>query len=175
MAMPRPDQESKAFFESVLPDDPRVQARPMFGNVSGFLNSNMFMGLLGSDFLILGPPPAPPPESAPQARQPRDPAARGPASQACCRSAGPQPRTRRRCREAGAAQPRSRIPVPARRPGESTRRWRVGPALRQTLAQASRLRGHERRRRPPPATAALAPLSALTPPEAALGIDSFPR
>ena len=52
MTMPRPDAESKAFFESVLPDDRRVSARPMFGNVAGFVNGNMFMGLFGNDLLV---------------------------------------------------------------------------------------------------------------------------
>ena len=52
MPMPRPDAESKAFFESVLPDDPRVKVRPMFGNVAGFLNGNMFIGLFGSDLFV---------------------------------------------------------------------------------------------------------------------------
>ena len=50
--MPRPDAKSKAFFESVLPDDPRVHARPMFGNVAGFVNGNMFIGLYGSDLFV---------------------------------------------------------------------------------------------------------------------------
>ena len=49
MPMPRPDQGSRYFFDSVLPDDPRVTARPMFGNLAGFVNGNMFMGLYGDD------------------------------------------------------------------------------------------------------------------------------
>ena len=52
MPFPRPDEETKAYFESVLPDDPRVQVKPMFGNVAGFLNGNMFMGLFGADLLV---------------------------------------------------------------------------------------------------------------------------
>ena len=52
MPFPRPDEASKEFFESVLPDDPRVQMRPMFGNVAGFLNGNMFIGLFGNDLLM---------------------------------------------------------------------------------------------------------------------------
>jgi len=50
--MSRPDAESRAFFESVLPDDPRVKARPMFGNVAGFVNGNMFMDLHGDDLFL---------------------------------------------------------------------------------------------------------------------------
>ena len=52
MPFPRPDEATKAYFESVLPDDPRVQVRPMFGNVAGFLNGNMFIGVFGNDLLL---------------------------------------------------------------------------------------------------------------------------
>ena len=52
MYMPRPDEASKTFFESILPEDTRVQVRPMFGNVAGFVNGNMFMGLLGSELFV---------------------------------------------------------------------------------------------------------------------------
>jgi TfoX/Sxy family transcriptional regulator of competence genes len=50
--MPRPGRESLDFFESVLPDDPRVTARPMFGNMAGFVNGNMFIGLYGDDMFV---------------------------------------------------------------------------------------------------------------------------
>ena len=52
MPMPKPDEESKEFFETILPDDPRVKVRPMFGNVAGFVNGNMFIGLFGSDLFV---------------------------------------------------------------------------------------------------------------------------
>ena len=52
MTMPNPDAESKTYFESVLPEDARVSVRPMFGNVAGFVNSNMFMGLFGNDLFV---------------------------------------------------------------------------------------------------------------------------
>ena len=52
MPMPRPDEASKAFFESIVPDGPRVQVRPMFGNVAGFVNGNMFTGLHGNDLFV---------------------------------------------------------------------------------------------------------------------------
>ena len=52
MSFPRPDDASRAFFESILPDDPRVQVRPMFGNVAGFVNGNMFIGLFGDEVLV---------------------------------------------------------------------------------------------------------------------------
>ena len=52
MAFPRPDDDTKAFFNSVLPDDPNVRARPMFGNLAGFVNGNMFMGVFGSTVFV---------------------------------------------------------------------------------------------------------------------------
>ncbi len=52
MKIPRPDEEAKEFFKSILPKDPQVTIRPMFGNLSGFVNGNMFMGLLGNDVFL---------------------------------------------------------------------------------------------------------------------------
>ena len=52
MSMPKPEEASKKFFESTLPEDTRVQVRPMFGNVAGFVNGTMYMGLFGSDFFV---------------------------------------------------------------------------------------------------------------------------
>jgi len=48
MSMPKPDDESKAYFRSLVPDDPRIQSRPMFGNLAAFVNGNMFLALFGS-------------------------------------------------------------------------------------------------------------------------------
>jgi len=47
MAFPRPAPASKDFFDAVVPDDPRVQVWPMFGNFVAFVNGNMFLGLFG--------------------------------------------------------------------------------------------------------------------------------
>lgn len=52
MKMPKPTDEDRARFSALVPDDPRVDARPMFGNVAAFVNGNMFMGLLGSQIGI---------------------------------------------------------------------------------------------------------------------------
>jgi len=52
MKIPLPDEDSKEFFRSILPDDPRITIRPMFGNVSAFVNGNMFVGLFGNDLLV---------------------------------------------------------------------------------------------------------------------------
>jgi TfoX/Sxy family transcriptional regulator of competence genes len=53
--MPRADEATRAFFESILPDDPRVSVRPMFGNVAAFVNGNMFSGVFGNDVLCACP------------------------------------------------------------------------------------------------------------------------
>jgi TfoX/Sxy family transcriptional regulator of competence genes len=50
--MPKPDEETTAFFRSVVPDAPDVQVRPMFGQTSAFVNGNMFAGTFGKDPLV---------------------------------------------------------------------------------------------------------------------------
>ncbi len=52
MKIPRPDEDSKRFFRSILPDDQTVTVRPMFGNEAAFVNGNMFMGLYGSGMFV---------------------------------------------------------------------------------------------------------------------------
>jgi TfoX/Sxy family transcriptional regulator of competence genes len=47
--IPKPSEADKAYFRSIVPPDPRVEIKPMFGNLGAFLNGNMFMGLFGSD------------------------------------------------------------------------------------------------------------------------------
>ena len=49
MQMPKPTDEDKERFRSLVPDDPRVEVKPMFGNLGAFVNGNMFMGLFGAD------------------------------------------------------------------------------------------------------------------------------
>lgn len=48
MQIPKPTQQDKDFLRSVVPDDPRVELKPMFGNLAAFVNGNMFAGLFGS-------------------------------------------------------------------------------------------------------------------------------
>jgi TfoX/Sxy family transcriptional regulator of competence genes len=48
MQIPRPTEEDKQFFRSVVPDVPGVEVKPMFGNLGAFVNGNMFAGLFGS-------------------------------------------------------------------------------------------------------------------------------
>jgi TfoX/Sxy family transcriptional regulator of competence genes len=47
--IPKPSDEDKDYFRSLVPDDPAVETKPMFGNLGAFLNGNMFMGLFGAD------------------------------------------------------------------------------------------------------------------------------
>ncbi len=47
MQVPKPSDAAKALFISVVPDDPRVVVKPMFGNLGAFVNGNMFAGLYG--------------------------------------------------------------------------------------------------------------------------------
>jgi TfoX/Sxy family transcriptional regulator of competence genes len=49
MQIPKPTEGDKDYFRSILPPDPRVEVKPMFGNIAGFVNGNMFAGLFGSD------------------------------------------------------------------------------------------------------------------------------
>jgi TfoX/Sxy family transcriptional regulator of competence genes len=52
MPFPRADEKTKALFQSVVPDDSRVQLRPMFGHTAAFVNGNMFAGFLGTDIMV---------------------------------------------------------------------------------------------------------------------------
>ena len=52
MKFPHADEKTKEFFLSVLPDDPRVQVKPMFGHLSAFVNGNMFAGFFGTDVIV---------------------------------------------------------------------------------------------------------------------------
>jgi TfoX/Sxy family transcriptional regulator of competence genes len=49
MQIPKPSDADKAYFRSLLPDDSRVEVKPMFGNLGAFVGGNMFAGLFGSD------------------------------------------------------------------------------------------------------------------------------
>ncbi len=39
-------------FRSLVPEDDRVTIRPMFGNISAFVNGNMFFGIFGNDLFV---------------------------------------------------------------------------------------------------------------------------
>jgi TfoX/Sxy family transcriptional regulator of competence genes len=50
--MPKPSEHAKAAFTKLVPDEPAVTMRPMFGNLSAFVNGNMFAGLFGEDLFV---------------------------------------------------------------------------------------------------------------------------
>ena len=52
LKIPRPDKESVDLFQSLVPKDDRVTVRPMFGNISAFVNGNMFFGIFGTDLFL---------------------------------------------------------------------------------------------------------------------------
>lgn len=47
MDMPKPSEADKQRFRKAMPDHPDVVVKPMFGNLGGFVNGNMFAGLFG--------------------------------------------------------------------------------------------------------------------------------
>ena len=49
MHIPKPTDADKTKFRSLVPDNPAVEVKPMFGNLGAFVNGNMFMGLFGTD------------------------------------------------------------------------------------------------------------------------------
>ncbi len=49
MQIPKPTDADKDRFRSLVPSDPHVEVKPMFGNLGAFVNGNMFMGLFGAD------------------------------------------------------------------------------------------------------------------------------
>ena len=52
MTMPKPSEKAKAAFQKLVPSDPSVALRPMFGNLAAFVNGNMFTGLFGEDLFV---------------------------------------------------------------------------------------------------------------------------
>ncbi len=48
MQMPKPSDADKDRFRALVPDEPDVEVKPMFGNLGAFVHGNMFAGLFGS-------------------------------------------------------------------------------------------------------------------------------
>jgi TfoX/Sxy family transcriptional regulator of competence genes len=48
MDIPKPSEDDRQFFLNLIPDDPAVEIKPMFGNLGAFVHGNMFAGLFGS-------------------------------------------------------------------------------------------------------------------------------
>jgi hypothetical protein len=52
MKMPKPSEAAKAAFARLVPDEPAVTIKPMFGQVSAFVNGNMFAGIFGEELMV---------------------------------------------------------------------------------------------------------------------------
>ena len=52
MQMPKPSEEARAAFTQLVPTGPEIILKPMFGNLAGFVNGNMFAGLFGEDLFV---------------------------------------------------------------------------------------------------------------------------
>jgi TfoX/Sxy family transcriptional regulator of competence genes len=52
MKMPKPSDEAKAALARVVPDEPATTIKPMFGQMSGFVNGNMFIGIWGEELIL---------------------------------------------------------------------------------------------------------------------------
>jgi TfoX/Sxy family transcriptional regulator of competence genes len=51
-SMPKPSEQVKAAFSKLVPGEPAVTLKPMFGNLAAFVNGNMFAGLFGEDLFV---------------------------------------------------------------------------------------------------------------------------
>ena len=50
--IPRPSGDAEKLLDSVLPKDPRIEVRPLFGNNAAFVNGNLFAGVYGSELFV---------------------------------------------------------------------------------------------------------------------------
>ena len=52
MKMPKPSDGAKAAFSKLVPSEPAVTLKPMFGQLSAFVNGNMFCGIYGDELMV---------------------------------------------------------------------------------------------------------------------------
>ncbi len=52
MKMPKPTEKAKEAFSALIPGEPAITLRPMFGNLAAFVNGNMFAGLFGEGMFV---------------------------------------------------------------------------------------------------------------------------
>ena len=52
MKMPKPSETAKEKFSAIVPAEPAITLRPMFGNLAAFVNGNMFTGLFGEGLFV---------------------------------------------------------------------------------------------------------------------------
>jgi len=51
-SMPKADPKTAATFQTLLPADPRIVIRPMFGHTAAFVNGHMFAGTFGAQVFV---------------------------------------------------------------------------------------------------------------------------
>ena len=51
-SMPKPSEKAKTAFSKLVPDEPAVTLKPMFGQLSAFVNGNMFCGIFGEELMV---------------------------------------------------------------------------------------------------------------------------
>src|SRR6202171_4223772 len=51
-SMPKPTEETRAAFSKLVADEPAVTLKPMFGQLSAFVNGNMFCGIFGEELMV---------------------------------------------------------------------------------------------------------------------------
>ena|SRR5438105_15709805 len=49
---PKSAEDAREAFRALVPDDPGVSVRPMFGSVAAFANGQMFMGLYADELFV---------------------------------------------------------------------------------------------------------------------------
>src|SRR5919201_3392685 len=52
MTMPKASEQTRTVFQKLLPPDSAITTRRMFGNLSAFVNGNMFSGVFGDDLFV---------------------------------------------------------------------------------------------------------------------------
>lgn len=52
LKMPKPSEGAKEAFAAVVPDGPGITIKPMFGQMSAFVNGNMFCGIFGDELMV---------------------------------------------------------------------------------------------------------------------------
>jgi TfoX/Sxy family transcriptional regulator of competence genes len=52
MKMPKKEAQTETYFRAILPNDPSIVIKPMFGHIAAFVNGNMFAGTFGSEVFV---------------------------------------------------------------------------------------------------------------------------
>jgi TfoX/Sxy family transcriptional regulator of competence genes len=52
LKLPKADEKLEVFFRLIVPEDPAISVRPMFGNLAAFVHGNLFAGLFGDTLFV---------------------------------------------------------------------------------------------------------------------------